>query len=62
MLFDLIFPGYLTSFSGEKCLSGKVICAFVCPAYQGSPVPKNLKLLRCGLNSEAGAGMEQQRS
>jgi hypothetical protein len=28
MLFDLTFPCYLTTFSGKKCLSGKVICAF----------------------------------
>jgi hypothetical protein len=28
----------LTIFSGEKCLSGKVICAFFCPAYRSSPV------------------------
>jgi hypothetical protein len=28
MLFDLTFPCYLTSLSGKKCLSGKVICAF----------------------------------
>jgi hypothetical protein len=26
MLFDLTFPCYLTTFSGKKCLSGKVIC------------------------------------
>jgi hypothetical protein len=28
MLFDLTFPCYLAIFSGKKCLSGKVICAF----------------------------------
>jgi hypothetical protein len=28
MLFDLTFPCYLTTFSGKKCLSEKVICAF----------------------------------
>jgi hypothetical protein len=28
MLFDLNCPCYLTTFSGKKCLSGKVICAF----------------------------------
>jgi hypothetical protein len=38
MLFDLTFPCYLTTFSGKKCLSGKVICAFFCPAYRSSPV------------------------
>jgi hypothetical protein len=38
MLFDLTFPCYLTTFSGKKCLSGKIICAFFCPAYQRSPV------------------------
>jgi hypothetical protein len=38
MLFDLTFPCYLTSFSGKKCLSGKLICAFLCPAYRSSPV------------------------
>jgi hypothetical protein len=38
MLFDLTFPCYLTTFSGKKCLSGKVICAFFCPAYRNSPV------------------------
>jgi hypothetical protein len=38
MLFDLTFPCYLTTFSGKKCLSGKVICAFSCPAYRSSPV------------------------
>jgi hypothetical protein len=38
MLFDLAFPCYLTTFSGKKCLSGKVICAFLCPAYRSSPV------------------------
>jgi hypothetical protein len=31
MLFDLTFPCYLTNFSGKKCLSGKVICAFFVP-------------------------------
>jgi hypothetical protein len=31
MLFDLTFPCYLTTFSGKKCLSGKVICAFFAP-------------------------------
>jgi hypothetical protein len=29
-----------TTFSGKKCLSGKVICAFFCPAYRSSPVLK----------------------
>jgi hypothetical protein len=38
MLFDLTFPCYLTTFSGKKCLSKKVICAFNCPAYRSSPV------------------------
>jgi hypothetical protein len=37
MLFDLTFPCYLTTFSGKKCLSGKIICAFFCPAYRSSP-------------------------
>jgi len=26
------------TFTGKKCLSGKVICAFFCPAYRSSPV------------------------
>jgi hypothetical protein len=38
MLFDLTFPCYLTTFSGKKCLSGKVVCAFFGPAYRSSPV------------------------
>jgi hypothetical protein len=38
MLFDLTFPCYLTTFSGKKCLSGKVIRAFSCLAYRSSPV------------------------
>jgi hypothetical protein len=38
MLFALTFPCYLTTFSGEKCLSGKAICAAFCPAYRSSPV------------------------
>jgi hypothetical protein len=38
MLFDLTFPCNLTTFSGNKCLSGKVICDFFCPAYRSSPV------------------------
>jgi hypothetical protein len=38
MLFDLTFPCYLTTYSGKKCLSGKIICAFFCPAYRSSPV------------------------
>jgi hypothetical protein len=40
MLFDLTFPCYLKTFSGKKCLmlTGKVICAFFCPAYRSSPV------------------------
>jgi hypothetical protein len=38
MLFDLNFPCDLTTFSRKKFLSGKVICAFICPAYQSSPV------------------------
>jgi hypothetical protein len=37
MLFDLTFPCYLTTFSGKKCLSGKVICVFF-PAHRSSPV------------------------
>jgi hypothetical protein len=41
MLFDLIFPCYMTTFSGKKCLSGKVICAYYCPAYRSSPVQGN---------------------
>jgi hypothetical protein len=40
MLFDLTFPCYLTTFSGKNCLSGKIICAFFCPAYRSSPVAK----------------------
>jgi hypothetical protein len=40
MLFDLNFPCYLTTFSGKKCISGTVICAFFCPAYRSSPVFK----------------------
>jgi hypothetical protein len=39
MLFDLTSPSYLTTFGGKKCLSGKVICAFFCPAYRSSSVP-----------------------
>jgi hypothetical protein len=31
MLFDLTSPCYLTTFSGKKCLSGKVISAFLVP-------------------------------
>jgi hypothetical protein len=38
MPFDLTFPCYLTTISGKKILSGKVICAFFCPAYRSSPV------------------------
>jgi hypothetical protein len=38
MLFDLTFLCYLTTFSGKKCLSGKVICDLFCPAYRNSPV------------------------
>jgi hypothetical protein len=38
MLFELTFSCYLTTFSGKKCLSGKVICAFFGPAYRSSPV------------------------
>jgi hypothetical protein len=38
MLFDLTFPCYLTTFSGKKCLSGKIICATICPAYRSNPV------------------------
>jgi hypothetical protein len=38
MLFDLTIPCNLKTFSGKKCLSGKVICAFFCPAYRTSPV------------------------
>jgi hypothetical protein len=38
MLFDLTIPCYLTTFSGKKCLSGKVICAFLGPAYRNYPV------------------------
>jgi hypothetical protein len=38
MLFDLTFPCYLTTFSGEKCLNGNLVCAFYCPAYRSSPV------------------------
>jgi hypothetical protein len=38
MLFELTCPCYLTTFSGKKCLSGKVFCAFLYPAYRSSPV------------------------
>jgi hypothetical protein len=31
MLFDLTFPCSLTTFSGKKCISGKVICAIFVP-------------------------------
>jgi hypothetical protein len=31
VLFDLTFPCYLITFSGKKCLSGKVIRAFFVP-------------------------------
>jgi hypothetical protein len=31
MLFDLTFPCYLTTFSGKKCLIGKVTCVFFVP-------------------------------
>jgi hypothetical protein len=31
MLSDLTFPCYFTIFSGEKCLSGKVICTLYGP-------------------------------
>jgi hypothetical protein len=36
MLFDLTFLCYLITISGKKRLSGKVICAFFCPAYRSS--------------------------
>jgi hypothetical protein len=42
MLFDLTFPCYLETFSGKECLSGKVICAFFCPAHRSSPVIKEM--------------------
>jgi hypothetical protein len=41
MLFDLTFPCYLTTFSGKRCLSGKVIFAFFCPAFRSSLVLQN---------------------
>jgi hypothetical protein len=41
MLFDLTFPCYLTTFSGKKCLSEKVICAFFRSAYRSSPVSED---------------------
>jgi hypothetical protein len=46
MLFDLTIPCYLKTFSGKKRPSGKVICAFFCPAYRSSPVIKALRRLR----------------
>jgi hypothetical protein len=45
MLFDLTFPCYLTTFSGKKCLSGKVLCVFFCPAYRSSPVYEDQSFL-----------------
>jgi hypothetical protein len=42
----LTFPCYLTTFSGKKCLSGKVICVFFCPAYRNSSVCWKVQLCR----------------
>jgi hypothetical protein len=50
MLFDLNLPCYLTTFSGKKSLSGKVICAYFCPAYRSSPV--QMKSARFSSNRE----------
>jgi hypothetical protein len=47
MLFDLTFPCYLTTFSGKKCLSGKVVCFFFCPAYRKFPVQVGEEETRC---------------
>jgi hypothetical protein len=52
MLFDLTFPCYLTTFSGEKCLSGKVICAFFFPAYRSSPVQDSVHLVCLNLHRD----------
>jgi hypothetical protein len=50
MLFDLTFTCYLTTYSGNKCLSGKVTCAFFCPPYRNSPVqyPNTVVTLNIG--------------
>jgi hypothetical protein len=58
MLFDSTFPCYLTTFSGKKCLSGKVICPFFCPAYRNSSVLDILaqsSVLRITLEGNIGA-------
>jgi hypothetical protein len=52
MLFDLTFPCYLTTFSGKKCLSGKVICAFFCPAYRSSTVQNKSSKRRIRLDPD----------
>jgi hypothetical protein len=41
MLFDLNFPSNLTTFSGKKCLCGKVFSVLFFPAYRSSPVQRN---------------------
>jgi hypothetical protein len=46
MLFDLTFPCYLTTFSGEKCLSGKVICAFSVPVIEVLLYQQNSRRVR----------------
>jgi hypothetical protein len=48
MLFDLTFPCYLTTFSGKKCLSRKVICAFFFPLIEVL-LYKNLCVPGCSL-------------
>jgi hypothetical protein len=37
MLFDFTFPCYLTTFSGKKCLSGKIIVLFFVPLIEVLP-------------------------
>jgi hypothetical protein len=60
MLFDLTFPCYLTTFSGKKCLSGKVICAFFCPAYRNSPVLNLTRLLESDSSGRRGGAASRE--
>jgi hypothetical protein len=53
MLFDFTFPCYLTTFSGKKCLSGKIICTFLFPAYRNSTV---MGYQRLGMTAGCGSG------
>jgi hypothetical protein len=50
-----------TTFSGEMCLSGKIICAFFCPACRSSPIYENA-VRREGVDRGTGCSVPRRSS